>query len=216
MAFVLPRQPLADPLRPSRFGLRLAPGTRVLKREDWLVWCAADAALQAAREEAAQVTAAARQAFEAERVRGQAEGRQEAQLEQAERMIEQVARAVDYFAKVEQRTVDLVMQSVQRVIGDFGDRARVVAVVKGALAVVRNQKQVTLRVAPAQVPAVHEAQNELLAAYPGVGYLDVVPDARLAADACILETEIGIVEASIEGQLQALRQAFDAVFGGRA
>lgn len=215
MAFVLPRQPLADPLRPARFGLRLAPGTTVLPREDWLVWRAAESAVQAARDEAAQITAAAREAFEAERLRGHAEGRQEAQLEQAERMIEQVTRAVDYFGRVEQRMVELVMQAVQRVIGDFGDRDRVVAVVKGALAVVRNQKQVTLRVAPAQVPAVHEAQNELLAAFPGVGYLDVVPDARLAADACILETEIGIVEASIDGQLQALRQAFTTVLGSR-
>ncbi|HSW06933.1 HrpE/YscL family type III secretion apparatus protein [Aquabacterium sp.] len=215
MAFVLPRQPLSDPLRPARFGLRLAPGTTVLKREDWLVWRDAAEAVQAARDEAAAITVAAAQAFEAERLRGYAEGREQAQLEQAERMIEQVGRAVDYFSRVEQRMVELVMQAVQRVIGDFGDRERVVAVVKSALAVVRHQKQVTLRVAPDQMGAVQEAQNELLAAFPGVGYLDVVPDARLSADACILETEIGIVEASIAGQLQALHQAFTAVLGSR-
>ena len=224
MAFVLPRQPLSDDpaaaarprvLQPARFGLRLAPGTTVVPREDWLLWCAAADAVQAARDEAAQITADARQAYEAERQRGHAEGLQQAQLEQAERLIEQVSRTVDWFGRVEERMVDLVMQAVQRVIADFGDRDRVVAVVKGALAVVRNQKQVTLRVAPAQVDAVHAAQNELLAAFPGVGYLDVVPDARLAADACILETEIGVVEASIQGQLQALRQAFASVLGPR-
>jgi type III secretion protein L len=215
MAFVIPRQPLNDPLRPARFGLRLAPGTRVVRREEWLLWCEAERAVQAARSEAAQIEADARSAFEAERQRGHAEGRQEAQLEQATRMIEQVGRAVDYFGRVEQRMVELVMQAVQRVIGEFGDRDRVVAVVKGALAVVRNQKQITLRVAPAQVAAVNEAQNELLAAFPGVGYLDVVADPRLAADACILETEIGVVEASVQGQLQALRQAFANVLGSR-
>jgi hypothetical protein len=92
--------------------------------------------------------------------------------------------------------VELVMQAVQRVIGELAERDRVVAVVKGALAVVRNQKQVTLRVAPPQLPLVQAALNELLAAYPGIGYLDVVADARLEADACILDSEIGIVEAS--------------------
>ena len=215
MAFVLPRQPLSDPLHPARFGLRLAPGTQVLRREDWLVWRAAADAVAAARDEAAAITAAARDAFEAERRRGHDEGREEARLEQAEQMIEQVTRAVDYFARVEQRMVELVMQAVQRVIGDFGDRERVVAVVKGALAVVRNQKQVTLRIAPSQVAVVHAAQNELLAAYPGVGFLDVVADARLGADACILESEIGIVEASVPGQLEAMRRAFAAVLGSR-
>ncbi len=52
------------------------------------------------------------------------------------------------------------------------------------------------------------ATDELLAAYPGIGYLDLVPDTRLHDDACIVETEIGIVEASIEGQIAALGRAF--------
>ena len=69
--------------------------------------------------------------------------------------------------------------------------------------------------APAQVATGQQAQNELLAAYPGVGYLDVVADPRLAADACILESEIGIVEASIQGQLAALRKGFAKVLGSR-
>ena len=51
--------------------------------------------------------------------------------------------------------------------------------------------------------------------YPGVGYLDIVPDSRLKPDSCILESEIGLVEASIEGQLAALRNAFQKVLGSR-
>jgi type III secretion protein L len=215
MAFVISQHALSDPLQPARFGLRLAPGTRVLRREDWLLWRAAAQAVQVAHEEATQITAGAQAAFDAEKARGYSDGREEAQLQQAEQMIEQVGRAVDYFARVEQRMVELVMQAVQRVITDFSDRDRVVAVVKGGLAVVRNQKQVTLRVAPAQVATVQQAQNELLAAYPGVGFLDVVADPRLAADACILETEIGTVEASVQGQLAALRKAFAKVLGAR-
>ena len=163
MAFVISQHALSDPLQPARFGLRLAPGTRVLRREDWLLWRAAAQAVQVAHEEATQITAGAQAAFDAEKARGYSDGREEAQLQQAEQMIEQVGRAVDYFARVEQRMVELVMQAVQRVITDFSDRDRVVAVVKGGLAVVRNQKQVTLRVAPAQVATVQQAQNELLA-----------------------------------------------------
>ncbi|MCH3689021.1 HrpE/YscL family type III secretion apparatus protein, partial [Campylobacter lari] len=33
--------------------------------------------------------------------------------------------------------------------------------------------------------------------------------------ACILESEIGMVEASLEGQIQALRQAFQRTLGSR-
>ncbi len=216
MDFVLPAQALNDPLRPQRFGLRLPPGTQVVRREDWLAYRAAAEVVQAAHDEAAAIATAAREAFEAERVRGHAEGREEARLAQAEQMIEQVTRTVDYYAQVEQRMVALVMQAVQRIVADFGDRERVVAVVKGALAVVRNQKQVTLRVSPSQLDDVRASVNELLAAFPGVGFLDLVPDARLGPDACILESEIGVVEASIAGQLGAIEKAFASILGSRA
>ncbi|MEF1164548.1 SctL family type III secretion system stator protein VscL, partial [Vibrio parahaemolyticus] len=39
------------------------------------------------------------------------------------------------------------------------------------------------------------------------GYVDVVADARLKNGGCILETEVGIIDASIDGQIQALKQA---------
>ena len=48
-----------------------------------------------------------------------------------------------------------------------------------------------------------------------MGYVDVVADPRLAPGACIVESEIGLVEASLERQLAALRQAFERVLGSR-
>ena len=43
----------------------------------------------------------------------------------------------------------------------------------------------------------------------------MVADARLKGDACILESEIGLVEASIDGQIAALEGAFRKVLGSR-
>ena len=37
-----------------------------------------------------------------------------------------------------------------------------------------------------------------------MGYVEVVADARLDQGGCILETEIGIIDASVDGQLAAL------------
>lgn len=216
MDFVFPQQPLSDPLRPTRFGMRLAPGQQLVRAQDWLVWQAAGQAMACARAEATAITAGAQAAFEVERERGYAEGREAAQAAQAEQMIEQVSRTVDFYGRVEERMTELVMQAVQRIVADFTDRERVVAVVKGALAVVRNQKQVTVRVTPAQIDHVRAALNDLLAAYPGVGYLDIVADARLKPDSCIIESEIGVVEASVNGQLAAMRKAFSTVLGSRA
>lgn len=212
MAFLLPRAPLTPA---HRLALGVDPAQPVVRAHEIAALRSAEQAVADANAQAEAIVAGAQAAFEAEKARGYQEGQEEARLEQAEQMIENVSRTVDYFSKVEGRMVDLVMQAVQKIILDFDERDRVVFTVKNVLSVVRNQKQMTLRLNPHQVELVKSRVDELLAAYPGVGYLDIVGDNRLSADACILESEIGLVEASIQGQLQALRTAFERVLGSR-
>ena len=212
MAFLLSR----DPLTPSRsLSVRIPPGTRVVRASEIATLVEVEALLATARAQADAIVENARAAFEQERQRGYQEGLAEARMDQAERMIDTVSRTVDYFAQVEQEMVALVMGAVRKIVDGFDDEARVLTVVRNALSVVRNQKQMTLRLHPSQVEIVRGHVNELLAAYPGVGYLDILPDGRLEPAACILESEIGMVEASIEGQIAALQGAFQKVLGNR-
>lgn len=211
MVFLLPR----DPLAPLGSAPALDSGIRVLRSADRLAWADAKALVEHAREKAEAIVASAQAAFDAERERGYAEGREAALLDQAEKMIETVGRTVDYFGGVENKMVELVMHAVRKVVDGFDDKEKVVIVVRNALAVVRNQKHMTLRLHPDEVEVVRERVNELLAAYPGVGYLDIMADARLSQGACILESEIGMVEASLDAQIEALRTAFQRTFGSR-
>lgn len=194
---------------------RLDPSRKIVKAADYRAWRDAHALVAAAGDEAAGIVAGAQAGYEAECRRGYLDGLEESKLETAERMIETVGRTVDYFAKVENRMIELVMGAIRKIVADFDDRERVRVVVRNALSVVRNQKQVTLRIAPEQVETVKGALNDLLAEYPGLGYLDIVADPRLAADACILESEIGLVEASVSGQIEAIEKAFARILGSR-
>ncbi|MEJ0035242.1 MAG: HrpE/YscL family type III secretion apparatus protein [Gammaproteobacteria bacterium] len=191
------------------------PTLRVIPAADYALWQESSGLIDAARGEAESIRESAREAFESERRRGYAEGLAAAQLDAAEKMIANVGSTIDYFEKVEERMTQLVMQCMRRVVADFDDQKRVVTVVRSALAAVRNQKQITLKVAPDRVEMVKAATDDLLAAYPGIGYLDLVADSRLHDDACIVETEIGVVEASIEGQIAALGRAFTRILGSR-
>jgi type III secretion protein L len=187
----------------------------VLKAAEVAVWQDAQQILAQARLQAEQIVSQAQQAFEAEKQRGYQEGLEQAQMDQTDQMIETASRTVDYFAGIEQRIVGLVMQSMRRVIADFSDTERVMAVVRSSLAVMRNQKQLTLRLAPDNVDVVKQRARELLEDYPGVGLLDIVADPRLQGDAAILESELGVVQASIEKQLQAIEQSFTKILGSR-
>jgi len=212
MAFIVPRNPL-EPAR--RLGVGVAPSTKVLRAEDVHAFHDAEQILADARQQAERIVAEALSAFEQERLRGYQEGKEEARLEQVEQMIGNISRTVDYFSKVEGQMVDLVMRAVRKIVDDFDNNDRVLIAVKSALSVMRNQKQVTLRVNPQQAEIVKERLNDILAAFPGVGYMDIVSDHRLKADDCIVESDIGMIEASLEGQLQALRSAFEKVLGSR-
>lgn len=212
MAFLTP----LDPLTPQRkLQARIAPGTRVLRAAQIAAWGQAEELIASARDQAEAIAIDARAAYDAQCQRGYAEGLAEAQMTQAEKMIETVGRTVEYFAQVEADMVALVMGAVRKIIEDYSDAERVLIVVKNALSVVRNQKQMTLRLHPQQVEGVRARINDLLAAYPGVGYLDILADGRLGPHACILESEIGLVEASIDGQIAALEKAFRKVLGSR-
>ena len=212
MAFLIPRNPLA----PARqYAVGVDPSIKVLHADELLALRDADGILNEARDQAVRIVAEAQNAFDKERERGYQEGHEEARLEQVEQMIGNISRTVDYFSKVEGQMVDLVMRAVRKIVNDFDDNERVLIAVKSALSVMRNQKQITLRVNPQQADIVKGHINDILAAFPGVGYMDIIADHRLKEDDCIVESEIGMIEASLEGQLAALRSAFEKVLGSR-
>lgn len=212
MAFALPRPPLT----PTRsLTIQVQPGRKVLHADEMEVLADSEAVMAAAREQADLIVGQAQAALEAEKRRGFAQGQEQARMEAAERLIENVARQVDFFARLEGRMVDLVMDAVRTVIHGYGDKERVLITVRNVLAVARSQKQVTVRVAPDQAIVVRERIAELKAEFPGIEVIEVMGDHRFEGDACMLETEIGVVEASLETQLAALRQAFERVLGSR-
>ena len=129
-------------------------------------------------------------------------------------MLEAAGRTVEYFAGVESAVIDIVMQAVRKLIAGFDDRERVGAVVHGRCrwCATRSRSRCACIRRRAHRRGTHE---RLAGGLSRMGYVDVVADPRLAPGACIVESEIGLVEASLERQLAALRQAFERVLGSR-
>jgi len=63
-------------------------------------------------------------------------------------------------------------------------------------------------VAPDMMPVVKERLQEILMDYPLLDDVDLQEDARLKGPACMIETEAGIADASVETQLAALESSF--------
>ena len=186
---------------------------RLVKAEEVAAARTAAEALAAAEEEAARIREEAKTAYEEEKKRGYEEGLEQGRMEIAEKKLEMLDSSVAYMESVEGRMADIVMKALHKCVEEIGDRELVVQVVRKVMsAVIRTQKQVTLKVAPGMGPVVKERLSQILAAYPTVEHLDVVEDDRLKGPACMIETEAGVADGSVESQLAAIERSIKKHF----
>ena len=189
---------------------------RLVKASEIATVKTAEDLVAAAEAEAARIREEAKAAFEAERRRGYDEGLQAGNLEIAMQKLDQVDQSVAFMESVEGKMADVVMKALRSCVEEIGDREMVVNIVRKTMkAVIRTQRQVTLKVAPEMAATVRERMSSILASYPTVETMDVVEDSRLKGPACILETEAGVADASVETQLAAIEKSLARHLSGK-
>ena len=186
----------------------LSSNSRLVKATDVATVRAADEIVAAAEAEAARIREEAKAAFEEERKRGYEKGLQDGKMEIAMQKLDLVDQSVEFMGSVEGKMADIVMKALKSCVIEIGDKEMVVNIVRKTMAaVIRNQRQVTLKVAPEMVATVRERVAALRSDYTTVDTFDVVEDPRLKGPACILETEAGVADASVETQLAAIEKS---------
>jgi type III secretion protein L len=195
-------------LRLEKSGIEILPSAQVLKAEEYAAVVDATKLLEAAREEAKLIREEALQEFEKQKKAGYKEGLEIGKAEVSEKMLDCVTQSAVYFSKLEDVLIDLVMRILRKVIGEFDHKDLVESVVKRALESTRNETQVTVRVSPTQAEELQSKVESLTSAYPKIQVLSIQPDSRIPEGGCVLETEMGVVDASLETQFKAIEKSF--------
>lgn len=191
----------------EKSGVSVVPTARILKREEHAFLLEGQRILEAARHEADLIRQEAQQEYERKRQEGFQKGQEEGKAEISERIVETLGQSAAYFSKVEDAMVDMVVRSIRNVLGEMNQREIVERVVHRALESTRNESHVTVRVSPSQAEWLKTRVNSILQSFPKVQFLNIQPDNRLPEDGCVLETEIGVVDATLETQLKAIEKA---------
>lgn len=160
-----------------------------------------------ANSEAESIICDAHKTFESEKKRGYAEGVESGKEDMAVQMMDLVTKSVTGFAKFEKDIVNVVLRAIRRIIGEIDKTELITNVVKNALKVVKNQKHATLKVSNDDLKLVREHIEEIKQEFPSLEYIDVFADSHLQDGSCLLETEFGIVDASLEVQLDAIKKS---------
>ena len=180
---------------------------------DAAVLAKAEDIVAAAEAEAARIREEAKRAYEAERTRGYADGIADGKAEILSQKLDLIDESVAYMESVESKIVEIVMKAVRKCISEVDDAELVRQIVHKALqAVIRTQKEIAIRVAPDHVQDLKARVDAIKEEFPTVDFIDVQPDARLSGAACVVETVSGIVEASVEGQIQSIERSIRTNF----
>ena len=186
----------------------LATDRRLVKATEMATVRSAEEIIAAAEADAARIREEAKAAFEEEKKRGYDKGLADGKMEIAMQKLGLLDSSVAFMEGVEQRMADVVMKALKSFVVEVGDREMVVNIVRKTLnAVIRTQRHVTLKVAPEMVGVVKERVASFRQDYPTVETFDVIEDSRLKGSACILETEAGVADASVETQLAAIEKS---------
>lgn len=162
----------------------------------------------AAEAEAARIREEAKRAYEAEKARGYADGLADGKAEILAQKLDLIDESVAYMESVEGKLVEIVMKAIRKCICEVEDADLVWQIVRKSLqAVVRTQREVTVRVSPDHVADVKGRVDAIRGEFPTVNFIDVQADSRLSGAACVVETVSGIVEASVEGQVKAIERS---------
>ena len=183
---------------------------RLVKASEVATVRTAEEIIAAAESDAARIREEAKVAFEEEKKRGYDKGLQDGKMEIAMQKLDLVDQSVAFMENVEGKMADIVMKALRSCVVEIGDKEMVVNIVRKTMAaVIRTQRHITLKVAPEMVAVVKERIAALRTDYPTIETLDVVEDSRLKGPACVLETEAGVADASVETQLAAIRRSLD-------
>ena len=192
-----------------RQSVNIDPACNVLKAKDYAIYLEAQEIIDIAQQQAADILNQAQEAYRQEKERGYQDGVDESKVDQSDQMLKVVSRTITYLSDVEQSLADILLSGVKKIIGEFDQEQLAVNLVRNALQHVRNEKQVTIRIPPSQYNMVKARVNDILADYKGVGFIDLVADQRLSTGDCIMESEIGVVDASVDVQIKALQKRFE-------
>ena len=193
--------------------LQIETTGRLVKRAEAQSIAEAMDVLSAAQKEAEDIRQKAQEEFAAQRKLGYEKGLEDGKEEIAIQKLEQVEKSIDYLGSMENKIVEIVLTALKKCVAEIGDRELMVQVVQKAMqAVVRNQQQIALKVSPEMLPTVKERLNEILSKFPGVNYINLTEDSHLKGVSCVIETDAGNVEASLENQLAAIEKTLRKCF----
>lgn len=145
--------------------------------------------------------------------RGYREGLERGLADRAREFALKGSRQARRLTTLDERIGMLVMRTLGTILTDRENDERFFdGVMQRVLRAARDEKFLTVRVHPEQRDAARVAIERLVKSTGAAPFIEVTTDADLKRGACIVESEHGVIDASLDTQLEAIGAALSAAW----
>lgn len=194
-------------IKPLDYPLR--PGQKILRAEDYEQLLTYEQLLQRLEQRYQHREQALIAALAKSIRRGFDQGQQQAAEQASAQMLSFNQRMQETLVQLEGELVDLVINAVRKIIRDLDREEQVKQAVLSGLDLVRGSHKLVIRVNPQVQASVAEQMDNIPHRFTS---LEVVGDPQVTENNCILESDIGIVNAGLEQQMKIIEQALRGAF----
>lgn len=187
--------------------LQILSERKVLKESEYAALLDANAIIGTAQKERERILQEAQRNYQQNEQRGYRDGVARGEREYAEKAFASSFDAAHRLQAMKDVMADLVARAITQLVDDIEPRQLLAAALRRIDALVRDEPFVVLRVSPSQEATVRQVLSQLWQRGDAAQTVKVVPDASLSDTSCIAQTSAGVIDASLDTQLAALRRA---------
>jgi type III secretion protein L len=165
--------------------------------------------VESARAEARAIIERAERDATAIRETARAEGLEEGLARWNEALVEAGRAQERLLRDCEGELVRLAVRVAEKIVGERLRAApeTIVSIVAEALKSVRRERSLTIQVNPGHAEEIRRRVDRLRAVVGASREIEIVPNDSVAPGGCIVETELGVIDAQLETQLRCLENA---------
>lgn len=163
--------------------------------------------LEEAEEFAAEIRREARAEAEDLKTQAYREGTENALTEFERNLIESREIREKVWRETEKDLLRLAVRLTEKIIGREieKDDKTIIEIISTALQNARQQEKLTVRVNPKDLPTIEKQTRNLGSGR--IQFIDFVADPRVSSSGCLIESEVGTIDARLETQLRVLERA---------
>lgn len=184
-------------------------GSVIFQKEGALCYEATEL-LEKARATAASIIEEAKKEFEVQKKKGYEQGLSDGKAAAAAYNIKTVVASLNYFEQSQHELIEVVVSCVRRFVMELPPEERFYQLVGQALEELKQQPRIILQVNPKDRDAVEAVLPRLQKLMPSGSTIEVRTREELSLNSCVLESPLGLVDASLESQLAILETSLSA------